>query len=191
MAIDTSRIEAAVLELLTAIGEDPTRPGLVDTPRLVAASYAELFAGVGADAGAPLRDTVSLEAGRAGELVLVRDLAFRSMCEHHLLPFSGVAHVAYLPADRVAGLGRLSSSLEIAAARPQLQERLGEELADALVEALAPRGVLVMLDARHGCVAARGPRQAESTTVTVAARGELADAVRQAGVLALLGQARP
>ncbi|WP_294179860.1 GTP cyclohydrolase I [uncultured Schumannella sp.] len=187
MPIDGPRIEAAVTELLSAIGEDPARPGLAGTPRYVAQSYAEIFAGVGGDPIAPLRDTVALEAQQTGELVLLRDIAFRSICEHHLLPFSGVAHLAYLPVDRAVGLGRLVQSLEVLAARPQLQERLGDELADAIDAALAPRGVLVVLDARHECVAARGPRQSGSSTVTVAARGELAEPASQAGVLAVIG----
>lgn len=186
--IDSPRIEAAVVELLAAIGEDPTRPGLVDTPRRVAEAYGEYFAGLGGDPLAPLRDASVLDvaAGERGELVLLRDLAFRSTCEHHLLPFTGVAHLAYVPGDRIVGLGRLPQVLDIVSARPQLQERLGEQVADALDEGLEPRGVLVVLDARHGCVSARGPQQAESTTVTIASRGTLADPAVQAGVLGLI-----
>lgn len=186
MPIDTERARAAVAELLEAIGDDPTRPGLAETPRLVAEAYAELFAGVGADAAEPLRASVPVEAGHEGELVLVRDLVFRSMCEHHLLPFSGVAHVAYLPGERLVGLGRLPRALEVLAARPQLQERLGEQFVDVLTGSLEPRGALVVLEARHECVAARGPRQAGASTVTVAARGALADPAAQSGVLALV-----
>ena len=130
MPIDGPRIEAAVTELLSAIGEDPARPGLAGTPRHVADAFAEFFSGVGGDPAAPLGDTVALDAQQTGELVMLRDIAFRSICEHHLLPFSGLAHLAYLPVDRAVGLGRLVQSLEVLAARPQLQERLGDELAE-------------------------------------------------------------
>ena len=189
--IDSPRIEAAVAELLVAIGEDAARPGLADTPRRVAEAYAEFFAGLELDPLEPLRDATEIDAreGELGELVLLRDVAFRSICEHHLLPFTGVAHLAYVPASRIVGLGRLPSVLEILSARPQLQERLGEQVASALDEGLAPRGVLVVLDARHDCVASRGPRQADSTTVTIASRGTLSDPAVQAGVLALIGGA--
>ena len=185
--IDTARIEAAVAEILAAIGEDPARPGLVSTPSRVAEAYGEFFAGLGVDPLEPLADTVPSD-GR-GELVLVRDIEFRSVCEHHLLPFLGVAHVAYLPGDRIVGLGRLARVVEILAARPQLQERLGDEIADALTAGLAPRGVLVVLDAVHGCVTMRGSRQTRSSTVTIAARGALADPVERAEVIALIGGA--
>lgn len=186
--IDTPRIEAAVAELLAAIGDDPARAGIADTPRRVAESYGDFFAGIGVDPTEPLRDATELDAaaGELGELVLLRDVAFRSMCEHHLLPFTGVAHLAYVPAARIVGLGRLPQVLEIVSSRPQLQERLGEQVASALDEALEPRGVLVVLDARHGCVSARGVRQADSTTVTIASRGTLSDPVVQAGVLGLV-----
>ena len=185
--IDTARIEAAVAEILAAIGEDPARPGLVSTPSRVAEAYGEFFAGLGVDPLEPLADTVPSD-GR-GELVLVRDIEFRSVCEHHLLPFLGVAHVAYLPGDRIVGLGRLARVVEILSTRPQLQERLGDEIADALTAGLAPRGVLVVLDAVHGCVTMRGSRQTRSSTVTIAARGVLADPVERAEVIALIGSA--
>jgi len=187
VAIDSGRIEAAVAELLSAIGEDPARAGLVDTPRRVAEAYGEFFAGLDADPVEHLRETVP--TGETGELVLLRDIEFRSICEHHLLPFRGVAHVAYVPGDRIVGLGRLPRVVETLAARPQLQERLGEETADALVEGLEPRGVLVVLDAVHGCVWARGARQVHSSTVTVASRGTLADPVQRAEAMALIGSA--
>ncbi len=187
--IDSGRIEAAVAELLAAIGEDPSRPGLAATPRRVAEAYAEFFAGLDHDPLEPLRDAADFlaEPGQLGELVLLRDIAFRSICEHHLLPFVGVAHIAYLPGERIVGLGRLPQVVEILSARPQLQERLGEQIADALDAGLAPRGVLVVLDARHSCVTARGSRQAGSTTVTIASRGELADPVARAEAMALIG----
>ena len=188
MAIDSGRIEAAVAELLLAIGEDPARPGLVDTPKRIAESYAEFFAGLAQDPVEHLRDAKEFADERAlGELVLLRDIEFRSMCEHHLIPFVGVAHVAYIPRARIVGLGKLPRVVETLSSRPQLQERLGDQIADTIERGLDPRGVLVVLDARHGCVTARGTRQAESTTVTVASRGSLAEPAAQAGVLALVG----
>lgn len=190
MPIDSERIEAAVVELLRAIGEDPARPGLEQTPQRIAASYAELFAGIDEDPLAHLAHSAEFaDEDAPGELVLVRDIAFRSTCEHHLLPFTGVAHVAYAPGERIVGLGKLARVVETLSSRPQLQERLGEQIADTLEQGLAPRGVLVVLDARHGCVTARGTRQAASTTVTVASRGTLADPATRAGVLALVGAA--
>jgi GTP cyclohydrolase I len=187
--IDSGRIEAAVVELLRAIGEDPARPGLTRTPQRIAASYAELFAGIDEDPLTHLAASTDFaDEHSAGELVLVRDIAFRSTCEHHLLPFTGVAHLAYVPNERIVGLGKLARVVETLSSRPQLQERLGEQIADTLEEGLAPRGVLVVLDAQHGCVTARGTRQASSTTVTVASRGTLAEPANRAGVLALVGR---
>ncbi len=186
MPIDAGRIEAAVAELLAAIGEDPARPGLASTPRRFAEAYADFFAGIGQDPLEHLADHHDLD-GETGELVLLRDIEFRSMCEHHLLPFLGRAHVAYVPDRRIVGLGKLPRVVETIASRPQLQERLTDEIADALVQGLAPKGVLVVVDAVHGCVSARGPRQAESSTVTIASRGTLADPVERAGILALIG----
>lgn len=189
MPIDSGRIEAAVVELLRAIGEDPARPGLTRTPQRIAASYAELFAGIDEDPLTHLAASTDFaDEHSAGELVLVRDIAFRSTCEHHLLPFTGVAHLAYVPNERIVGLGKLARVVETLSSRPQLQERLGEQIADTLEEGLAPRGVLVVLDAQHGCVTARGTRQASSTTVTVASRGTLAEPANRAGVLALVGR---
>ncbi len=191
--IDSGRIEAAVAELLAAIGEDPSRPGIAATPSRVAEAYAEFFAGLERDPLEPLRETSTAEAsefvadaGELGELVLMRDIAFRSVCEHHLLPFTGVAHLAYLPGARIVGLGRLPQVVDILSARPQLQERLGEEIADALDAGLAPRGVLVVLDTRQACVGARGTRQVDSSTVTVASRGALADPVQRAEAMGLI-----
>ncbi|QEO09177.1 GTP cyclohydrolase I FolE [Protaetiibacter larvae] len=189
MPIDSKRIEAAVVELLRAIGEDPARPGLAQTPERIAASYGELFAGLDEDPLEHLADAEEFtgEADGLGDLVLVRDISFRSTCEHHLLPFVGVAHLAYVPGERIVGLGKLARVVETLSSRPQLQERLTEQIADALDQGLAPRGALVVLDARHGCVSARGTRQVDSTTVTVASRGTLAEPAAQAGVLALIG----
>jgi len=190
VAIDQGRIEAAVVELLHAIGEDPARAGLASTPQRIASSYAELFAGLDEDPLEHLADAAEFTGDDAvGELVLVRDIAFRSTCEHHLLPFTGVAHLAYVPGERIVGLGKLARVVETLSSRPQLQERLGDQIADAIERGLAPRGVLVVLDARHGCVTARGTRQAESSTVTVASRGTLAEPSALAGVLALVGGA--
>lgn len=187
--VDQSRIRAAVLELLAAIGEDPSRPGLEDTPRRVAESYQEYFSGIGVDAAAPLRNTVPLgDTDVPGEPILVRDIAFRSICEHHLLPFLGRAHVAYVPGDEVVGLGALPKVVQTLANRPQIQERLTEQIADTIATGVRARGVLVVLDAVHGCVTSRGSQQANSSTVTVASRGVLADPARRAELFALLGQ---
>ncbi len=188
MTIDARRVEAAVSELLAAIGEDPGRDGLRETPRRVAEAYAEFFAGIGADPAAALAEAQGFDgsADAAGELVALRGIAFRSVCEHHLLPFHGTATVAYRPGERIVGLGALARVVEIAAARPQLQERLTEQIADAVQAGLAPRGVLVVVEAAHGCVSARGPRQGAAVTVTVAARGELADPTGRAEAIALV-----
>lgn len=185
--IDRQRVAAAVRELLSAIGQNPDSVELEGTPGRVADAYAEFFAGVGIDPLALLADAVPVGED-TGELVLVRDISLRSVCEHHLLPFRGRAHVAYRPGERVVGLGSLARVVEVLAARPQLQERLGEQIADAVNEGLAPEGVLVVLEASHGCVADRGVRQAEATAVTIASRGVLAEPLRRAEVLALVGQ---
>lgn len=189
--MDRARVEAAVRELLLAIGEDPDRPELTRTPARVADSYAEFFAGIGTDAVAIARDgTVHAEDGERGELVIVRDVKFRSVCEHHLLPFLGVAHLAYAPGDRLIGLGTLARVLDAVASRPQLQERLGEQVAATIAEGLGAEGVLVVLDAQHQCVTTRGERQTGSTTVTVAATGSLADTAGRAEAIALIGAGR-
>jgi GTP cyclohydrolase I len=189
--IDTGRVEAAVAEILAAIGEDPDRPGLATTPARVAQAYTEFFSGMDVDPLSHLSDTMDLQAGsdELSELVLLRDIDFRSICEHHLLPFTGVAHVAYVPGTRIVGLGRLPRVVETLASRPQLQERLTEEIADALDAGLSPRGVLVVLDATHGCVTSRGVRQVNSRTVTMATRGILSDPVERAELMALIGSA--
>jgi GTP cyclohydrolase I len=189
VAIDTGRIEAAVAEILAAIGEDPARPGLTSTPSRVAESYLDFFSGIGVDPQEFLSGATDLDVAQneLGELVILRDIDFRSMCEHHLLPFTGVAHVAYAPARKIVGLGKIPRVVETLASRPQLQERLTEEIAEALQNGLDPLGVLVVLDATHGCVTARGTRQARSTTVTMATRGTLSDPVERAGVLSLIG----
>jgi GTP cyclohydrolase I len=184
--VDAERIQAAVTELLLAIGDDPTRAGLQATPQRVAEAYSEFFAGVGVDPLTHLADPIPGDEG--GELVLVRGIEFRSICEHHLLPFLGVAHIAYAPAGNIVGLGSLARVVDTVASRPQLQERLTEEIADALDDGLSPHGVLVVTDAVHGCVTARGVRQVNSSIVTVAARGTLTDPVGRAEAMALVGR---
>lgn len=154
----------------------------------MADAYSEFFSGVGADPLVHLEGSVPLE-GPQSDAVLLRDIRFRSMCEHHLLPFLGVAHLAYVPRDRVVGLGQLPRVVATLAARPQLQERLTEQIADALVTGLDALGVLVVLDAVHGCVVARGSRQTASSTVTVASRGTLAEPAARAELMALIGRA--
>lgn len=192
MAVDRARVERLTRELLEAIGEDPDRPGLKQTPARMGDLYAEFFSGVGEDAGAPLTHTISVTRGPAPDTlasgaVLLRDIRFRSVCEHHLLPFAGRAHIAYLPGEQVVGLGALVRVVEILATRPQVQERLGEQIADTIAEHLDTRGVLVVLDASHGCVTMRGGRQPEASTLTIAARGEYTEPIARAELIALIG----
>ena len=191
MAVDRDRVAAAVRDILAAIGEDPDRPGLKATPQRVADAYAEFFAGVGEDAAAPLAHTISVSRGPAPDTlpsgaVLLRDIRFRSVCEHHLLPFAGRAHIAYLPGEQVVGLGALPKVVDTLASRPQVQERLGEQIADAIAGSIDTRGVLVVLDAVHECVTMRGGRQTAASTVTVAARGAFTEAAARAEAIALL-----
>ncbi|GAB3601468.1 GTP cyclohydrolase I [Microbacterium tumbae] len=192
MSVDRERVAALTRELLQAIGEDPERPGLKQTPQRMAELYAEFFAGVGADPAAPLAHTISVSRGPAPDTlpsgaVVLRDIRFRSVCEHHLLPFSGHAHIAYLPGEQVVGLGALVKVVEILSARPQVQERLGEQIADTIAQHLDTRGVLVVLDAVHQCVTMRGGRQPEASTLTVAARGVYEDPVARGEIIALIG----
>ena len=196
MAVDRERVSALVRQLLEAIGEDPDRPGLRQTPARVADSWTEFFGGVGQDAGAPLQHTISVSRGPAPDTlpsgaVMLRDIAFRSMCENRLLPFRGPAHVAYLPGEEVVGLRALPRVIDILAARPQVQERLGEQVADTIAGALDARGVLVVLDAEHECVTMRGGRQPDASTVTIAARGVYTDPVARGELVALIGRSRP
>lgn len=183
--MQADRIRAAVRELLLAIGEDPDRSELAATPSKVADAYAGFFKGLGQDPQGPLLETFP---AATSELVLLKDIELVSICEHHLLPFTGVAHVAYLPKDRVAGLGRLANVVEILASRPQLQENLTEQIADAIATGLEARGVVVVLEARHQCVASRGARQPEVNTVTMAVRGDYADPLIRAEVMALISK---
>ncbi|WP_407062161.1 GTP cyclohydrolase I FolE [Blastococcus montanus] len=172
--VDQERAAAAVRELLIAVGEDPDRPGLQDTPARVARAYAETFAGLWQDPYDILATTFDEDHD---ELVLVKDIPMYSTCEHHLVPFHGVAHVAYIPgADgRVTGLSKLARLVEVFARRPQVQERMTRQVADALNDALKPRGVLVVVQAEHLCMAMRGIRKPGSSTVTSAVRGIFRD----------------
>ena len=167
-AFNTAAIRKAVREIIRAVGEDPTREGLRETPRRVANMYAEVFSGLRQDPADVLR--VGFEEGHQ-ELVLVKDIPFYSMCEHHFLPFHGLAHVGYIPNGRVVGLSKLARAVEILARRPQLQERLTSQLADAIMTTLEPAGVAVVIKAEHLCMTMRGVRKPGSMTVTSAMRG--------------------
>ncbi len=172
MAVDLARAEAAVRELLLAIGEDPDREGLLETPARVARSYAELVAGLDQDPAEVLNAT--FDVGH-DELVLVKDIEMWSMCEHHLVPFFGVAHIGYIPAaeGNVTGLSKLARLVDVFARRPQVQERLTTQIADALIEVLNPRGVIVVIEAEHLCMTMRGVRKGGAKTITSAVRGQL------------------
>ena len=168
--VDLPRIEAAVREILAAIGEDPTRDGLLDTPARVARMYAEVTSGLREVPEHHLR--VTFEAGH-DEMVMVKDIALSSLCEHHLVPFLGRAHVAYIPNDdgRVTGLSKLARLVDGYSRRPQVQERLTTQVADAIEQTLQPKGVLVVIEAEHLCMSMRGVRKPGATTVTSAVRG--------------------
>jgi GTP cyclohydrolase IA len=170
--VDHTRIEAAVREILLAVGEDLNREGLQETPARVARMYAEMFSGLHADPRQLLNKTFTQ---KYDEMVLVRDIEFASMCEHHLLPFMGKAHIAYLPAGRIVGLSKLPRVVEALAHRPQVQERMTEELADLLMEELNPRGVAVILEATHTCMTIRGVRKPGGICTTSAMRGVFRD----------------
>ena len=166
--LDLGRIERAVREILLAVGEDPDREGLKDTPRRVAKSYAELMAGLWIEPKEHLK-TVFHE--RYDEVVLLRDIEFHSLCEHHLLPFTGRAHVAYLPDGKVVGLSKLARLVEGFARRPQVQERMTTQIADAVMEELSPIGVACVVEGVHTCMTIRGARKPGSVMVTSALRG--------------------
>ena len=183
--VDAERIKKAVVELLSAIGEDPNREELLATPEKVATAYAGFFAGVGVDPKEVLNETFPAEHT---DVVILKDIELVSICEHHLLPFTGVAHIAYLPSDRVIGLGRLPKLVEVLSARPQLQENLTAQIADALEQGLNTKGVVVVIEARHHCVASRGARQPEANTLTMASRGVYGDPVARAEVMALIAK---
>jgi GTP cyclohydrolase I len=183
--IDKPRAEAAVRELLLAIGEDPERDGLRDTPARVARAYAEVFAGLDQKPEDVL--TTTFEIGH-DEMVLVRDIDVYSTCEHHLVPFHGVAHVGYIPSKdgRVTGLSKLARLVDVFARRPQVQERMTTEIADALVELLDPRGVVVVVECEHLCMAMRGIRRPGTRTITSAVRGQLLDPASRAEAMSLI-----
>lgn len=182
---DAERVRLAVAELISAIGEDPARPELLATPKKFAEAYAEFFKGVNQNPLDAIADTFEAEHN---EVVILKDIDFVSMCEHHLLPFTGVAHVAYLPTDRVVGLGRLPRLVEILASRPQLQENLTAQIADSLETGLGTKGVVVVIEARHHCVVSRGARQPEANTITMAARGIYGEPASRAEVMALISK---
>ncbi len=177
MAVDQARIEAAVREILAAIGEDPARNGLAETPARVARMYAEIFSGLDAEPADVLR--VTFEADH-DEMVLVKDIPFASVCEHHLVPFIGKAHVAYIPnADgRITGLSKLARVVDTFAKRPQVQERITTQVADTIERVLEPRGVLVVVEAEHLCMSMRGVNKPGAITVTSAVRGLFRDDAR-------------
>ena len=166
--IDYQRIEAAVREILLAVGEDPDREGLRDTPARVARMYAELFSGLRCDPREFLTKTFTQ---KYDEMVLVKDISFNSLCEHHLLPFFGKAHVAYLPQGKIVGLSKLARVVEVLSHRPQVQERMTEEIADLLMSESGARGVGVVLEATHTCMTIRGVRKPHSLCTTSAMRG--------------------
>jgi len=184
---DAAKVERAVRLILEAIGEDPDRDGLRETPGRVARAYAELFWGVGR---APSEEIDKFFESETDEMVVVRDIPFHSMCEHHLLPFVGRAHVAYIPGEgRITGLSKLARAVEIAAHRPQVQERLTAQVADAMMAAIRPQGVLVCVEAEHLCMTMRGVRKPGTLAVTSAVRGVfLEDPATRAEAFALLGR---
>ena len=166
--VDYARMENAVREILVAVGEDPDREGLRDTPRRVAKMYAEMFSGLHADPR-PILKKVFTE--QYDEIVLVRDISFCSMCEHHLLPFMGKAHIGYLPDGKVVGLSKLARVVEVIARRPQVQERMTEDIANLLLDELNAKGVAVVIEATHTCMTIRGVRKPGSLCVTSAMKG--------------------
>ncbi|MEX2142747.1 MAG: GTP cyclohydrolase I FolE [Pirellulales bacterium] len=167
--VDLPRIQRAVREILAAVGENPDREGLLETPARVARMYAELFSGLHDEPREHLRKFFT---EKYDELVLVRDISFNSMCEHHLLPFMGVAHVGYIPNGRVIGLSKLARVVEVVSKRPQVQERMTEEIANLLIEELDVKGVAVVVEATHTCMTIRGIRKPGSLCVTSAMKGQ-------------------
>ncbi|MEH0059464.1 MULTISPECIES: GTP cyclohydrolase I FolE [Auritidibacter] len=183
--MDLPRIEAAVREILEAIGEDPDRDGLRETPARVARSYAEMFGGLGQEPGEVLEKTFDLVHD---EMVLVKDIAFYSTCEHHLLPFHGQAHIGYIPSEsgKVTGLSKLARLVNVYARRPQVQERLTDQLVEALMTHLHPRGAIVVVEAEHLCMSMRGVKSPGAMTVTSAVRGQLRDASTRSEAMSLI-----
>jgi GTP cyclohydrolase I len=184
-AYDYARAEAAVRELLFAIGEDPDREGLHETPARVARAYAEMTAGLRQTPEEVLTTTFDLGHD---EMVLVRDIELWSMCEHHLVPFTGVAHVGYIPAEsgKITGLSKLARLVDVYARRPQVQERLTTQVADALMEILEARGVIVVIEAEHLCMTMRGVRKAGARTITSAIRGSMHNAATRNEAMSLI-----
>ncbi len=184
MAVDQERVAAGVREILIGIGEDPDRDGLQDTPARVARAYAEIFAGLDTDPAEVLATTFELSHD---EMVLVRDIEVWSCCEHHLLPFTGVAHIGYIPSKgRITGLSKLARLVDAFAKRPQVQERLTSQVADALVEHLGARGVIVVIECEHLCMTMRGVRKPGAKTVTSAVRGVMANPATRAEAMSLI-----
>lgn len=183
--VDQHRIKLAVTELLIAIGEDPERSELRETPEKVAQSYQEFFKGVGVDPLEILGETFPAEQSDA---VVLKDISLVSICEHHLLPFTGKAHIAYLPNQSVVGLGRLPKLVEILAARPQLQENLTSQIAEAIENGIGAKGVIVVIEAVHHCVASRGAKQPEANTVTMRALGVYADPLVRQEIMSLIAK---
>lgn len=182
--VDQERIQRAVRELIEAIGEDPEREGLRDTPQRIAEMYAEIFSGVGRDPTQALK--VTFEENHQ-EMVILRDVPFYSVCEHHFLPFHGLAHVGYIPRGRIIGISKIARVVEVLARRPQLQERLTAQIADALMNSLQPQGVAIVIEAEHLCMTMRGIKKAGSTVVTSANRGIFRDrAVTRGEFLSLI-----
>ncbi len=183
--VDLGRIESAVREILLAVGEDPERDGLRDTPQRVARAYEEAFWGLRQDPAELLRTTFDI--GHE-ELVLVRDVPFYSMCEHHLVPFFGNAHIGYIPAvdGKVTGLSKLARLVDIFAKRAQVQEQLTSQVVDALVTHLEPQGAIVVVEAEHLCMSMRGVSKPGSKTITSAVRGQLRDAATRAEAMSLI-----
>ncbi len=188
--IDSARIEKAVREIIEALGEDPDREGLADTPKRVASFYAEVFEGLHRDPGEVVDAFFGDEHYQ--EIVMVREIPFYSMCEHHFVPFHGQAHVAYIPRGRVTGLSKLARLVDGFARRPQMQERLTAQVADSLTERLEPLGVMVVVEAEHLCMSLRGVRKPGATTVTSAVRGimETQPATRAEAMSLLFGTSR-
>jgi len=167
--MDKKKIEEGVRLILEGIGEDPGRPGLLETPRRLADLYSEIFSGLGVD---PMQYLVPVEGETHDEMVLVRDIPLYSMCEHHLLPFAGKAHIAYIPEDgRIVGLSKVVRVLDTYARQPQVQERLTTQVAESIMDGLSPKGVMVVIEAEHMCMSMRGVNKPNSITVTSAVRG--------------------
>ncbi|WP_338811579.1 GTP cyclohydrolase I FolE [Dermacoccus nishinomiyaensis] len=183
--VDLARLEAAVREILLAVGENPDREGLAETPARVARAYAEIFAGLRQNPEDVLVKTFDVDHE---ELILVRDIEVYSTCEHHLVPFHGVAHVGYIPSTsgRVTGLSKLARLVDVFAKRPQVQERLTTQIADALVEHLDAQGVIVVIEAEHLCMSMRGIRKPGARTITSAVRGQLRNPATRAEAMSLV-----